>query len=60
VEKEMEVADELGIDIIDLYSSLYSHDEWEDWEKYTNDGLHPNETGRRMIADELCKYLNNI
>jgi lysophospholipase L1-like esterase len=60
VEKEMEVADELGIDIIDLYSNLYSRDVWDDWERYTNDGLHPNETGRRLIAEELCSYLKNI
>jgi lysophospholipase L1-like esterase len=57
VEKEIETADMLGIDIIDLYSDFYSHDSWEDWEKYTNDGMHPNETGRRMIADALCSYI---
>lgn len=57
VEKEFEVAEELGIEIIDIYHDLYSHNEWDDWEIYTNDGLHPNETGRRMIADTLCRYI---
>jgi lysophospholipase L1-like esterase len=57
VDKEIEAAAEIGIEIIDIYHNLYTHENFEDWEKYTNDGLHPNETGRRMIADALCEYL---
>ncbi|MCD7836975.1 MAG: SGNH/GDSL hydrolase family protein [Lachnospiraceae bacterium] len=57
VEKEYGLAEELGIEIVDIYHDFYSHDNWEDWELYTNDGLHPNELGRRMIADALCRAI---
>jgi lysophospholipase L1-like esterase len=57
VEKEIETAEEMGLEIIDIYHNLYTHEDFSDWEKYTNDGLHPNETGRRMISDALCEYL---
>lgn len=57
IEKELELAKELGIETADIYHDFYSHDNWEDWEIYTNDGLHPNETGRRMIAEALCGYV---
>lgn len=57
VQKELEIAEELGIEIADIYHDFYSHNDWDDWEIYTNDGLHPNETGRRMIAGVLCGYV---
>lgn len=58
VQKEFELAEELGIEIADIYNDFYSHDTWEDWEIFTNDGLHPNENGRRMIAEVLCGYID--
>lgn len=57
VEAQKELSEELGIECIDLYHDFYPHEKWEDWELYTNDGLHPNEAGRRMIAEKLVKYL---
>lgn len=48
-------AEELGIECIDLYH-LYSHDEWEKWKKYTEDGLHPNEKGREKIAEVIVEF----
>ncbi|MDE7270378.1 MAG: SGNH/GDSL hydrolase family protein [Acetatifactor sp.] len=57
VEEMRAVAEEFGIETIDLYHDLYSHQEWEDWKLYTEDGLHPNEDGRRLIADRLAAYL---
>lgn len=57
VEAEIELAEELGLEIIDLYHDFYAHNKWEDWETYTNDGLHPNEKGRGMIAGKLADYL---
>ena len=30
---------------------------WEDWELYTKDGLHPNEAGRALIAGQIADYL---
>ena len=58
VQKDFELAEELGIEIADIYNDFYRHDTWEDWEMYTNDGLHPNESGRRMIAEVLCGYID--
>lgn len=57
VEKMLAVADESGIEAIDLYHGLYPHKEWEDWKLYTEDGLHPNEEGRRRIAEKLAVCL---
>lgn len=57
VEAQLELAEELDLEIIDLYHDFYIHDSYEDWQLYTNDGLHPNETGRRMIAEKLAGYL---
>ncbi len=57
VEAELALAAELDVEIIDLYHDFYSHKEWEDWQKYTNDGVHPNSTGRTMIAGKLAEYL---
>lgn len=57
VEAELEVAAEMEVDVINLYHDFYSHDSWEDWQKYTTDGLHPNETSRTKIAETISTYL---
>lgn len=57
VTAQMQVAEEMGVEIIDLYHDFYTHDEWEDYMIYTTDGLHPNENGRNMIATRLVEYL---
>lgn len=58
VEAEKHVAAELDVEVIDLYHDLYPHEEWSDWEIYTDDGLHPNEAGRELIAGRLAEALN--
>lgn len=57
VEAEIRLAKELGIEVIDNYHDFYPHERWEDWELYTVDGIHPNEDGRRLIAQRLAEYL---
>ncbi len=57
VETELAVAEELGVEALDLYHDLYPHDTWEDWQIYTFDGLHPNEEGRALIAGRIAAYL---
>lgn len=54
---EREVAQEFGIEVIDLYHNFFPHKQWSDWELYTRDGLHPNEAGREMIAERICDCL---
>lgn len=58
IQAEMEIAEELGLELIDLYHDLFPHDSWEDWELYTTDGLHPNEAGSILLAEAIAEYLN--
>lgn len=58
VQKELEIAKEFGIPAIDLYHDVYTHEEWEDWERFTIDGLHPNEASRQIIAEKIINGLN--
>lgn len=58
IQAEMEIAEELGLEFLDLYHDLFPHDSWEDWELYTADGMHPNEAGRMMLAEVIAEYLN--
>ncbi|MDR2044037.1 MAG: SGNH/GDSL hydrolase family protein [Clostridium sp.] len=57
VAEEIRVAQELGVEIIDHYRTLFPHAVWEDWERYTVDGLHLNEDGRRLVAASMAAYL---
>lgn len=57
ISAEMELAQELGIEVIDVYHDVYPHDKWEDWELYTVDGFHPNESGRKLLAGIIAEYL---
>ncbi len=57
VQAQIQVAEEMGVEIIDLYHDFYIHDTWEDYLIYTVDGVHPNELGRDMIASKLVEYL---
>ena len=59
VQAEKEIAEELGLEFLDLYHDLYTHDSWDDWELYSADGLHPNEAGRIMLAEIIAEYLNS-
>ncbi len=57
VEATLKTAEGLDVESIDLYHDFYSHEEWEDWQRYTKDGVHPNDMGRTMIAQRLAEYL---
>lgn len=57
VNAQMQVAEEMNVEIIDIYHDFYQHETWEDYLLYTADGLHPNETGCAMIAERLAAYL---
>lgn len=57
VEAQLDVAKELNVEVIDLYHDLYESSDWENWQKYTKDGIHPNEEARAMIAGKLAEYL---
>lgn len=57
VEKELEVARECGVEILDLYHDFYPHGTLDDWKQYTRDGIHPNEAGMEKIASAIADYL---
>lgn len=57
VNAEIELAEAMGVEVIDNYHELYPHEAWSDWELCTNDGLHPNEWGRQLIAQKIADYL---
>lgn len=59
ISKEIEVAEELGVELLDLYHDFLPHEQWEDWELYTTDGVHPNGEGRSMIAEKIAECLKN-
>ncbi|MCR5753628.1 MAG: SGNH/GDSL hydrolase family protein [Acetatifactor sp.] len=59
VDAELQFAKEAGLEIIDVYHDFYPHEKFEDWMLYSHDGLHPNESGRRILAETIYAYLND-
>ena len=57
VNAAIKTAGEMGLEIIDLYHDVYPHEEWEDWQLYSVDGLHPNEEGRELLSQIIIEYL---
>ncbi|MCR2047359.1 SGNH/GDSL hydrolase family protein [Acetatifactor muris] len=59
VEAELRAAEELDIEVIDVFHDFSPHEKWEDKDLYMTDGIHPNEAGRerlaRIIAEELSR-----
>lgn len=46
-----EIAGELSVQVIDLYTLTTGHEEW------FSDGLHPTAEGNRAIAEEIAKHI---
>lgn len=57
VNAELRLAEELDLEVVDVYHDLYPHETWEDWQICSRDGLHPNETGRKMLAEKIAEAL---
>lgn len=55
VNAELELAEELGVEIIDLYHGIDMHS--DNFEDYLYDGLHFNEEGRELMAEIIANYL---
>ncbi len=59
VDAQREVAQEMDVEIIDLYHDVYPQETFADWQLYTSDGVHPNDLGRKMIAEIIAQYLKD-
>lgn len=57
VAKEISIAEEFDVEVVDLYHDVYAHEEWEDWKIYTEDGLHPNESSRKLLAEKIAEVI---
>lgn len=58
VNADLRLAEELDLEVIDVYHDFYPHEKWEDWELCSRDGLHPNETGREMLTERIAEQLS--
>jgi lysophospholipase L1-like esterase len=58
VEKELEIATEFGVDVIDMYheSPIDKETVWD----YTSDGLHPNAVGIKLWENAISEYLKGL
>ncbi|MGN1147786.1 MAG: SGNH/GDSL hydrolase family protein [Lachnospiraceae bacterium] len=54
---ELQIAEEFGVEIIDNYHDSGIGGDFTDWPVYTEDGLHLNETGRKMIAERIAAVI---
>ena len=57
VDAQYAIAEEMNVEVIDLYHDLFPHETWEDWQKYSIDGIHPNEAGGELLARTIAQYL---
>ena len=58
MEAELRAAEELDIEIIDVFHDFSPHEKWEDKDLYMTDGIHPNEAGRERMARIIAEELN--
>ena len=57
VNADLQLAEELDLEVIDVYHDFYPHESWEDWKLYSRDGLHPNEAGRELLTEKIAELL---
>ena len=56
VNAELALAGELGVEVIDMYHDFVPTG-WEDCALYSQDGIHPNEAGRKLWAERIGDVL---
>lgn len=59
VNLELEIAAQYGVEVLDNYheSGIGASGSFEEWKIYTQDGLHLNETGRRLVAERIAECI---
>lgn len=59
VDAVAEIAEEYGVNYLDVYTGFYPSHEIEDALIYTNDGVHPNEDGRKKFAEAIVDFIES-
>ena len=59
VDVAKEIAEEYGVGYVDVYTDFYPQKSHQDALIYTEDGVHPNEDGRKKIAEAIIEYIEN-
>lgn len=49
-------AEEKGLEVIDQYHGLFPDTKPESWSRYTTDGVHLNDMGNELVAEQLIDY----
>lgn len=57
VNLELEIAKEFGVEIIDNFHESGIGGAFENWSDYTEDGLHLNDAGRKLIAGRISAVI---
>lgn len=57
VNKELEIAEEFDVEILDNFHDSGIGGSFANWSDYTEDGLHLNETGRKLIAQRIAAVI---
>lgn len=57
VDIEKEVCDKFGIKTLDLYSDCLPAPLVDTGDKYTTDGVHPNDLGHTLIAEKVSRFI---
>jgi lysophospholipase L1-like esterase len=62
VNLELEIARQYGVEVLDNFheSGIGSTGDFEEWEIYTQDGLHLNEKGRRLVAERIVEIIKGV
>ncbi len=53
------IAEQYDVGYVDVYTDFYPQKAHVEALIYTEDGVHPNEDGRKKIADAICDYIKS-
>lgn len=59
VNTELAIAEEFGVEVVDNYhdSGIGKNKTFEEWQEYTQDGIHLNEAGRALVAEKIVEAI---
>lgn len=59
VNTELAIAEKFGVEVVDNYhdSGIGKNKTFEEWQEYTQDGIHLNEAGRALVAEKIVEAI---